>query len=72
MVLLKVGVVLPLLWGMREKGFATLSEVGQRAGNRSSFDVRSYGYKRLSDLVEAIPDFTVERREGRIYVRRGQ
>ena len=55
-----------------EKGFATLSEVGQRAGNRSSFDVRSYGYKRLSDLVEAIPDFTVERREGRVYVRRGQ
>ena len=54
-----------------ENGFATLAEVGQLAGNRSSFDVRSYGYKRLSDLVEAIPGFTVERREGRVYVRRG-
>ncbi|HEY0326693.1 MAG TPA: NYN domain-containing protein [Allosphingosinicella sp.] len=54
-----------------DNGFATLSEVGQLAGNRSSFDVRSYGYKRLSDLVEAIPGFTVERREGRVYVRRG-
>jgi hypothetical protein len=55
-----------------DNGFATLSEVGQLAGNRSSFDVRSYGYKRLSDLVEAIPGFTVERREGRVYVRRGE
>jgi hypothetical protein len=52
-----------------EEGFASLSEVGQLAGNRSSFDVRSYGYKRLSDLVEAIPNFAVVRREGRVLVR---
>ena len=27
-------------------------EVGQRAANRSSFDTRNYGFKRLSDLIE--------------------
>ncbi len=54
-----------------EKGFAALSEVGQRAGNRSSFDARSYGFQRLSELVEAIPNFATERREGgRLYMRR--
>ncbi|MFC3714153.1 NYN domain-containing protein [Sphingoaurantiacus capsulatus] len=54
-----------------EKGFASLSEVGQRAGNRSSFDARSYGFQRLSDLIESIPNFATERREGgRMYVKR--
>ena len=36
-----------------EDGFASLHEIGQIAGNRSSFDVRNYGYKRLSDLIRA-------------------
>jgi hypothetical protein len=53
-----------------EKGFASLSEVGQLAGNRSSFDVRSFGFKRLSDLIEAIPNFAGERRENRWFIRR--
>jgi len=53
-----------------EKGYASLSEVGQLAGNRSSFDVRSFGYKRLSDLIEEVPNFATERREGRVFVRR--
>jgi len=53
-----------------EKGYASLSEVGQLAGNRSSFDVRSFGFKRLSDLIEAVPIFATERREGRWFVRR--
>ncbi|NWK96571.1 hypothetical protein DM806_13045 [Sphingobium lactosutens] len=47
-----------------EQGFAALGSVGQLAGNRSSFDTRNYGYKRLSDLVRAIPNFAVEVREG--------
>lgn len=47
-----------------EKGFAKLSEVGQRAGNRSSFDTRNYGFARLIDLVETIPNFALERRDG--------
>ena len=45
-----------------EKGFASLNEVGNIAGNRSSFDVRNYGFKRLVDLVEACDRFKVERR----------
>ena len=54
-----------------EEGDARLQEVGQIAGNRSSFDVRNYGYKRLSDLMKATGDhFKLERREGQLYVRR--
>ena len=54
-----------------ERGFVSLSEMGERAGNRSSFDARNYGYKRLSDLIEAVPNFHTERRDGdRIFVRR--
>ncbi len=56
-----------------EKGFASLSELGSRLNSVSSFDARSYGFSRLSDLAEAIPQLTVERREGNaIYVRRRQ
>ncbi|WP_420142002.1 NYN domain-containing protein [Sphingomonas sp.] len=47
-----------------ERGFVSLSGLGQLAGNRSSFDVRNYGFKRLSDLMESIPNFQTERREG--------
>jgi hypothetical protein len=54
-----------------EDGFAKLQEVGQIAGNRSSFDVRNYGFKRLSDLMEATGDsFKLERRDGQLYVKR--
>jgi hypothetical protein len=54
-----------------ERGFASLGEVGQRAGNRSSFDARNYGFSRLSELIEAIPQFATERREGgQVYVKR--
>ncbi len=54
-----------------EKGFAKLSEVGQRAGNRSSFDTRNYGYTRLLDMIEVIPNFGLERREdGQVWIRR--
>ena len=54
-----------------ERGFASLSEVGQRASARSSFDARSYGFARLSELVQAIPNFATETREGgRMFVKR--
>ena len=54
-----------------EEGFAKLQEVGQIAGNRSSFDVRNYGYKRLSDLMrDAGENFKLERRDGQLYVKR--
>lgn len=55
-----------------DEGFARLHEVGQIAGNRSSFDVRNYGFKRLSDLMRAASDnFTMERRDDKqLYVKR--
>ena len=53
-----------------ERGFASLSELGQRAANRSSFDARSYGFSRLSDLIESLPNFATEKRDGRLFVRR--
>ena len=54
-----------------ERGFARLSEVGQRAGNRSSFDTRNYGFPRLIDLIEASPSFVVERRDGgQVWIKR--
>ena len=52
------------------KGFVSLSAMGQLAGNRSSFDARNYGYKRLSDLIEAVDLFQVDRRENGLWVKR--
>jgi uncharacterized protein (TIGR00288 family) len=54
-----------------EKGYASLQQVGQIAGNRSSFDVRNYGFKRLSDLFESLDNFEVDRRaDNKIFVKR--
>lgn len=54
-----------------EYGFASLREVGKLAGNRSSFDARSYGYASLSELINAIPNFQVDRgKDGEMIVRR--
>ena len=54
-----------------EKGFARLQQVGQIAGNRSSFDVRNYGFKSLSDMFSTLDNFSTERRDGnQIYVKR--
>ncbi|MBO0748842.1 MAG: NYN domain-containing protein [Porphyrobacter sp.] len=54
-----------------DEGYARLQEVGQIAGNRSSFDVRNHGFKRLSDLMRAASDnFKLERRDNQLYVKR--
>lgn len=54
-----------------EKGFARLHQVGQIAGNRSSFDVRNYGFKSLSDLFATLDNFALERRkDNQTYVKR--
>lgn len=54
-----------------EEGFAKLQQVGQIAGNRSSFDVRNYGYKSLSELFRSLDNFKIERREGnQVFVKR--
>ena len=53
-----------------EKGYVSLSKMGQLAGNRSSFDTRNYGYQQLSDLILAVPNFQSERRPDGVYVKR--
>ena len=53
-----------------EDGFAQMGEVGSLAGNRSSFDVRNYGFKRLSDLFHSLEQFKVERRDNTLWVKR--
>jgi len=53
-----------------DEGYASLSEIGQRVANRSSFDARSYGFSRLSELIESLPNFTTNRRETGLYVKR--
>ncbi len=54
-----------------ERGYASLNEVGNLAGNRSSFDVRNYGFKRLAELVASLPNFHLERRDnGQYWMRR--
>ena len=52
------------------EGYARLSEVGQIAGNRSSFDVRNYGYRRLSDLLRSLEHFEVKEKDGHLVVKR--
>ncbi|MDN3645378.1 NYN domain-containing protein [Pontixanthobacter aestiaquae] len=54
-----------------QQGYAKLQQVGQIAGNRSSFDVRNYGFKSLSDLFDSLPNFQIDRRDdGQVYVKR--
>jgi len=54
-----------------ERGYATMSEVGQRFNARSSYDARSYGFSRLSELIASLPQFDIETRDGnRQFVRR--
>ncbi|WFL77096.1 NYN domain-containing protein [Altererythrobacter arenosus] len=54
-----------------DDGFAKLQEVGQIAGNRSSFDVRNYGFKRLSELMRSLDRFELKRgTDDQLYVRR--
>ncbi len=52
-------------------GFARLSQLGQIAGNRSSFDVRNYGFKTLKEMFDSFDNFAVERRDdNQFYVKR--
>ncbi len=54
-----------------EEGYASLSEMGQRAKAVSSFAVRNYGFTRLSDLIAAVPNFgTRVGDDGRMMVKR--
>ena len=54
-----------------DDGYASLSELGQRAKAVSSFAVRNYGFNRLGDLVKALPNFdTRTGADGRTMVKR--
>ncbi len=55
-----------------DEGFASLSEVGQRAKAVTSFSVRNYGFSRLTDLIRSVPEFEVRSRPdgGALLVRR--
>ena len=54
-----------------EEGYASLSEMGQRAKAVSSFAVRNYGFTRLSELIKAVPNFqTRVGDDGRLMVKR--
>lgn len=44
-----------------EDGWAKLSHVGSHISNHASFDPRNYGYLRLSDLIEAVGLFELQR-----------
>ncbi|WP_202845502.1 NYN domain-containing protein [Luteimonas saliphila] len=52
-----------------DDGWSHLGQVGQQIGNQASFDPRNYGYRKLSDLVEAIGLFEVRRQGQMVFVR---
>jgi uncharacterized protein (TIGR00288 family) len=52
-----------------DDGWAHLGAVGSQISNQASFDPRNYGYRKLSDLVEASGLFEVRRRNLAVFVR---
>ena len=52
-----------------EDGWSHLGAVGSQIGNQASFDSRNYGYRKLSDLIEATDLFEVRRQNLTIFVR---
>ncbi len=52
-----------------DDGWAHLGQVGNQIGNQASFDPRNYGYRKLSDLVEAIDLFEVKRTNQLVLIR---
>lgn len=63
---------------VRDDGLAVMAELGEALRRLdSAFDSRTYGYAKLLDLIQAVPDvFVVERRKelgpGAVYVRKKQ
>ncbi|WP_346655212.1 NYN domain-containing protein [Arthrobacter sp. 260] len=52
-----------------EDGWAHLAAVGSQIGNQASLDPRNYGYRKLSDLIDAIGLFELKREDQRVLVR---
>ena len=52
-----------------DDGWSPLGAVGHQISNQASFDPRNFGYRKLSDLIEATGVFEVRRDEQIIWVR---
>jgi uncharacterized protein (TIGR00288 family) len=52
-----------------DDGWAHLGSVGAQIGNQASFDPRNYGYRKLSDLIEATGLFDLKRQDVNVLVR---
>ncbi|WPU08951.1 NYN domain-containing protein [Pseudarthrobacter oxydans] len=52
-----------------DDGWAHLSSVGGHISNQASLDPRNYGYRKLSDLIEGIGLFELQRENLRVMVR---
>ncbi|MCH8563108.1 NYN domain-containing protein [Nesterenkonia sp. YGD6] len=52
-----------------DDGWANLAAVGQQISNQASLDPRNYGYRKLSDLIEATELFQVKRQNLGVFVR---
>lgn len=52
-----------------DDGWAHLGAVGHQISNQASFDSRNYGYRKLSDLIEASDLFEVKRDDQIVWVR---
>ena len=52
-----------------EDGWSKLGAVGSHIGNQGSFDSRNYGYRKLSDLIEATGLFEVQKNGQSLSVR---
>ena len=51
-----------------DNGWASLGGIGSHISNKTSFDSRNYGYKKLSSLFRAIDLFEIKRGPGNSYV----
>jgi uncharacterized protein (TIGR00288 family) len=52
-----------------DDGWANLGAVGGQIGNQASFDARNFGYRKLSDLIEATDLFEVKRQNQIVLIR---
>jgi len=52
-----------------DDGWSTLAEVGGHISNQASFDLRNYGYAKLSSLFEAIDLFEIQRKNNIVRVK---
>ena len=52
-----------------DDGWAHLGQVGAQISNQASFDPRNYGYRKLSDLIEATGLFDIKRQDLIVFVR---